>query len=491
MSAPVSTCENPRGPASASGPIPSVRLPLFGVVAATMMLAPSGVEGQDYYTDIRPLLVQNCLVCHTDESIAWSMEDPEEAYARRHMIAHMIVDRQMPPWIAEAGHQEYHGDPSLDNEAIRLVEAWRQGGFESGEPRPDPAIDAMDHAHHYGADIRADLSVAVLPGESYLPDQSQPDDYRCFVVGWPDDEPGFVTGFRASPGNPRVAHHAVIYAVDPEVADRFHALSDAEERDGYQCFGGALPDRFGQPAVREAYEAEYPDGVRELDRSNFWLAHWAPGMDGHRFPDSTGIRVEPGSALVVQMHYYSQDAPGEVDADTRLDFEIERSVERPAFHLPQTRSAWLTAARNQSMVIPPGSTETYAYTDVLQDIIPYIARVAAVDPERIEALEIHSVNLHMHAFGHSGRVTLRDRNGRVETLLSVPRWDLNWQRDFTFLEPKVFQRGELGQTSLSVECTFRNPGSEPVYGGFGSFDEMCFNFAYIAVRSTPAADEDG
>jgi hypothetical protein len=44
----------------------------------------------------------------------------------------------------------------------------------------------------------------------------------------------------------------------------------------------------------------------------------------------------------------------------------------------------------------------------------------------------------MHAFGQSGVITLTDRNGRKETLLSVPRWDLRWQRDFTLVEPRIF-----------------------------------------------------
>ncbi|MFW6193454.1 MAG: hypothetical protein ACOC83_08195, partial [Gemmatimonadota bacterium] len=94
----------------------------------------------------------------------------------------------------------------------------------------------------------------------------------------------------------------------------------------------------------------------------------------------------------------------------------------------------------------------------------------------------HSANLHMHAFGHSGEITLVDADGRPETLLSVPRWDLRWQRDFTFTEPKVIPRDEIKATSLRLRCSYHNSTDEPVHGGFGSFDEMCFNFSYIAVR---------
>jgi hypothetical protein len=100
----------------------------------------------------------------------------------------------------------------------------------------------------------------------------------------------------------------------------------------------------------------------------------------------------------------------------------------------------------------------------------------------------------MHAYGHSGAISLTDGNGRKETLLSIPRWDIRWQRDFTLAEPKIFSRRDLRGVRLTAECTFRNPTEATVYGGYGSFDEMCFNFTYIAVQpvaGTPPATGAG
>lgn len=452
------------------------------LAAAAAPTAP--VAAQDYYHDVRPVLVERCVGCHSEDGIAWSMEDPEDGLRRRRAVAEMIADRRMPPWLAEPGHQEYVGDPSLDEETVALVRAWRDAGYPEGEPRPDPERTGSSHA------FRPDASVEIMPGAEYLPNQERADDYRCFVSEWTGDEPAYMTGFRAVPGNLAVAHHVVVYAVEPELLDRFRELDDAEDGLGYQCFGGALPDRLGDRAERAAYEERHPDGVRELSRGNFWLAHWAPGMDGHVFPAGTGILLEPGSGIVTQMHYYSEDAPGETDVGSRLDFQVAASVERPAFHLAQTRNAWLAGERNGSMVIPAGETATYELTDDLGDLTGYVSAVTDVPEERIQGLEIHSANLHMHAFGHSGEISLVGADGRQEVLLSVPRWNLAWQRDFTFAEPKIFSREELDGTRLRVECTYHNPTDGPVYGGFGSYDEMCFNFSYIAVREGEPATQD-
>jgi hypothetical protein len=312
--------------------------------------------------------------------------------------------------------------------------------------------------------------------------QDESDDYRCFVVDWPRGEPGYVTGFRTAPGNHAVAHHTVVHVADAELRERFHELDAEEEGLGYQCFGGAVPDRLGEREEREAYEARYPDGVQELNNGSFWLAHWAPGMFGNAFPEGTGIPVEPGETLIVQMHYYSVEAPGEEDHGTTLEFQLADEVERPAFHLPQTDNRWLNGEGNGSMVIPAGEQVTYQNTITLADWLGYVSYVTGVDEAGIEGIEIHSANLHMHAIGHSGVISLIDPDGKKEVLLSVPRWDLAWQRDFTFLEPKVFEKDELERTRITVECTFENPKDHTVYGGFGSDEEMCFNFSYIAVR---------
>ena len=461
------------------------------LLLAGLLALPTPGAAQEYYADIRPVLVENCVHCHSEGGLAFSMEDPEQAYRRRAAIAGAILDRRMPPWLAEGGHQAYHGDTSLNDYVLKMVGDWRTGGFPRGEPRPDPVVTAAHARHAMHAGFTPDLSLEILPGGSYLPDPSSSDDYRCFVVDWTGPERSFITGFRAAPGNTKVAHHVVIYAVAPAMAQRFRELEEAEEGPGYQCFGGALPDRLGRRAERQAYEARYPDGLRELNRNNFWLAHWAPGMDGHVFPAGTGIPMEPGSVVVVQVHYYGKEAPGERDAGSRLEFITAPTVERPAFHLAQTRSDWLSGEQNGSMVIPTGEMATYGMSENLGDYLGYIARVTGVAEDRIQALEVHSANLHMHAFGHSGIITLHDPDGRREILLSVPRWNLGWQRDFTLVEPKVIPRDRLEGSTLAVQCTYRNPTEGPIYGGLGSYDEMCFNFSYVAVQEgDPVSQEN-
>jgi hypothetical protein len=458
------------------------RAPHCLFAALALAVAAPAVAAPDYYGAIRPLMVDKCLGCHSAEGVSFPMQDPEAAYHLGPALVAAVVARRMPPWLAEPGHQSYLDDASLDAAQMQLFADWAAAGYPKGDARPDPV--ASTHA----AAFEPDLSLEVLAGSSYLPNQSRKDDYRCFLIEWPLERAAYITGFRALPGNRRVAHHLVLMAVEPQYAQRFRDLDAAEEGHGYQCFGGGVPDRLGDPAVRAAYEETYPEGVRELNRGHFWLAHWAPGMDGYAFPQGTGLRIEPGAVLIAQMHYYAAFAPGESDAGSRMEFTVADSVDKPAVNFPLTDYRWLESRKNDLMVVAPGASAEFEVSESLGRLVNYFARLTRVPADEIAAMELHSANLHMHAFGASGSIVLTNADGAEQTLLSVPRWDLAWQRDFTFQAPKILPREQLDATRIGLRCTFSNPTAEPVYGGYGSDEEMCFNFSYIAVQRKHAGD---
>ncbi len=429
----------------------------------------------EFHEDVMPLIAANCVVCHSNDGVSFSFEDPDEAYPFRAAIALAVKDDRMPPWLAEAGHQDYVGDFSLTAAEKSLIAEWADAGY----PRADTetAVTAKAQVE----DFDYDLTVAVLPGGSYLPDQSNKDEYRCFIVDWPYETEKYVTGFMAQPGNTRVSHHLVNYTIGPEAVEILKTLSEEEEGSGHRCFGGPLPDSIGKDGARKRIENRFPDGWNRLVNNAYWLSHWAPGMYGIEFPEGTGILVRPGSVVVVQMHYFSAFAPGESDSNTMMHFRLADTVEKPSLFHPLSDNRWLNGSDNESMQIRPGESATYEVSESFADLADYATGALEIDSEEISAIELQSANVHMHASGASGITSLLDSNGRKETLLNIPRWNLAWQRDYMFTEGKMIHRSEFADTRLIVECTFRNHTDEIVYGGFGSDDEMCFNFSYLSV----------
>ena len=453
---------------------------LMLLLISTANLSASEKITPNYYQDIRPIIEQTCLGCHSSKGISFSFEDPEQAYLYHAAINSAVQQRRMPPWLAETGHQIYKDDISLSHRQLTQFEQWAEAGYPKGN-KPAETTGFKLEQDKITNSFNADLSLKSAQ-QAYLPKQNQKDDYRCFIVDWPETKDKFVTGFKAIPGNTKVVHHIVLFAARPEVTDMFKELAAEEEGIGYQCFGGAVPDRLGDDETRRSFENKYPGGVKKLSQNNYWLAHWAPGMDGYHFPKNTGVPIKKGSALILQVHYYSAFAPGEKDPGSQLIFTLADSVKKPAIHYPLTNNGWLNSKNNQSMVINPGQQNTYAVNVSLKRIANYTAWITETQMESVNAVEIHSANVHMHAFGASGSTALVYENGETETLLSIPRWDIDWQRDFTLAEPKRFDKNRFKQIQLSVDCTFKNYSDEIVYGGYGSDDEMCFNFSYIALE---------
>lgn len=447
-----------------------VRLMLAGILA----LAPKFAAGQTtYFREIKPLLAEKCVGCHQVGGIGpFALDTLAKVTTYGQAVQHAINSQRMPPWLADPGHQTYQDDLSLSAAQRQLILDWFAAGMRPGDPD--------DYSAPQRRTFTADEQHPIFgSGTSYLPRQDQADDYRCFLVP-AGEQSRFMTGFSAKPGNTKIVHHLVAYAADAEMQDLLAEFAADEAGVGYECFGGALPDRLGDPKVWRHYEARYPDIMADIRQHYFWLAHWAPGMDGgFVLPTATGARIPAGGTFIVQIHYYSAHAKGEVDRQTAMALMTQDTVAKPGFYYPLTKGSWLRG--KGYMEIPPGRQVTYATALDLASIASYGQRILKLK-EPPQALEVHSANLHMHSVGHSGKVTLQDPLGHEETLLSISRWDLGWQRDFLLSVPKVIARDDWSDWHQGLTCHYYNHGPGTVYGGLGSKDEMCFNFGFYAFQ---------
>ncbi|MCP4870460.1 MAG: hypothetical protein GY898_17290 [Proteobacteria bacterium] len=203
--------------------------------------------------------------------------------------------------------------PRLTAEEIALVGDWVEGGARFGSDSVLPNERPPSVERGLG---RVDLELSV-PQPYAL--QTAPDDYRCFVVDWPREVLGYVTGMQAIPGNESVVHHVISFVAGPDDVEQYQALDAAEPGPGYRCYGG-------------------PGGESYQDAR--WLGGWAPGYSSGDFPAGTGIPVEPGSTIILQVHY-NTDSLDVAPDQTTLQLQVEDSVSRPARIQPWTNPGWL------------------------------------------------------------------------------------------------------------------------------------------------------
>lgn len=377
------------------------------------------------WSDVAPILESNCSSCHQSGAIAafLPITTAAEAAGARERIAAAVQSGAMPPWPADPSCADYEGDLRLSDAEIATIVGWAEGTDEGeGELAPPQAASQLS---------RVDFSMG--PEAPYTP-TIEPDDYRCFLFDWPAGST-FMTGYDVDIDNAEVVHHVVVYKAPGELRAEFEALDEADEGAGYTCYGG--------PGLVDDASAE-------------WLGAWAPGGVSGDLPEGTGVWVEEGEVVILQMHYNTSAAGPQPD-QSQVSFKVDDSVDHPGVIQPWADPSWLGSER---MEIPAGSSATHDFSYTFGD--DYLVWTAA---------------LHMHTLGERAELRIDRGDGSEACMLRIEDWDFHWQRTYRFTEAKPIADGD----AVSVECSWDNPGEEAVYWGEGTGDEMCLGTFLITL----------
>ena len=401
-----------------------------------------------WHKDVGPLVQQKCGGCHVEGGIGPSaFQTYAQAHAQREAIKSAVLSRHMPPWPPSSECAQYLDDRSLSDEQLALITRWVDEGAAEGNPADAPGTPAAPPGGLSRVDATLDMPVEYTPGQS-------PDDYRCFLIDWPYTDTRYVTGFRANPGNMGIVHHVIAFLAEPSQVAEAQALDDKEEGPGYTCFGG--------PGLNGGQMA--------------WLGSWAPGSPGMDYPAGTGLRVQAGSKVILQVHYNTghglHEQPTAGPDRTSVSFKVDPTVDKVAFVQPWTNPEWVS---RRTMNIPAGQAD--------------VVHAWAFDPTSVadvltggtfqknQPLTVHSVALHMHTLGTSTRLDIERQSSARECLLDIPRWDFHWQGSYALTQPRVIQPGDR----LRLECHWNNsaPGAVEANWGEGTGDEMCLGLFYM------------
>ncbi|MFO7563356.1 MAG: hypothetical protein R6X02_11995 [Enhygromyxa sp.] len=415
--------------------------------------------GPTYWKDVKAVLDSACVSCHVDGGIGpFALATWEQVEAFAPILAPAIADLSMPPWPPNAECNSYEEDRSLSEAERELLLEWIAIGYPEGDSADAPAEPEPP------APFVADFTVS-LP-EPYTPSKT-PDDYRCFVIPWPEElsEPVYVTGQMAYPDQQQIVHHVVTFVADPGAADFFIELDANDPGPGYECFGG--------PGA--------------LDWSARWLGDWVPGIDAWQAPEGTGIEIKPGSVLIVQAHYNTLASPGVAD-QTSLGFQITDSVERPGTFIPIMNYQWLTGA--DPMTIPAGESEVHHSVTIPREHPLFDVTLATIGATSSVEVDVWRAFLHMHLLGTHARLSMTHADDEQSCLLQIDDWDFNWQGDYMLTQPVGFGPGD----AMQLDCWYDNSEANqpiidgepktptPVGWGEGTLDEMCLGIVYAARK---------
>jgi hypothetical protein len=403
---------------------------------AILFLLACGTKGPTYHSDIAPLVGARCAGCHVKGGIApFSLGSYDEVKAMGPAMVADVTAGLMPPWKAGASDVEYMRNPKLTSEQLATLKDWVDDGLPEGNPSATPVTVAPIGGGIDRVDLGIDMPVAFTPTQV-------PDEYRCFAIRWPATETKYITGFNAIPGAPQEVHHIALYLIPPEHADEPFQWDDAEPGPGYECFGG-------------------PNGTHPLGFAAGVLNAWIPGYQGVAFPRGLGEKIEPGSVIVVQMHYNLASTTAVPDL-SRIEFKLDDTVQTLAAYQPFLNLAWVGG----QLDIPPGGMNVlYEY-----QVDPRQMFTALGSPlDLTNGFNIEAVMFHMHSLGSIGELFLDKADGSHVNVLTIPHWDFHWQMEYYLTQPVRFEPGD----QLRVRCTFNNPQMKEVKWGESTEDEMC------------------
>ncbi|HXF39337.1 MAG TPA: peroxiredoxin, partial [Blastocatellia bacterium] len=316
--------------------------------------------------DVAPILQKRCEECHRPGGMApMSLVTYEEARPWARSIKEKTVKREMPPFHAAGQVGRYVNDPRLTDSEIATIAKWVDAGASRGNPKDMPVPRVWKDDWVNG---EPDLVVKVQHPYTLKP--SAKDQYVFFFFDYVFPEDTWIKGVATRPGNARAVHHANTHVVPP-----------------------------GVKAPPEGYVAGDFDPTA---RGTIMLSGWAPGVDTVILPEGTSVRIPKGMRLGIQVHYAPSDqertdqtsvgiyfADGVVRKNLRVLFGDRKDVEIPA------------GQSNYSLV----AKKTF-------------------DSDGL----IRFFHVHMHLRGKSYAMRFTYPDGRVETVLEVPRYDFNWQR---------------------------------------------------------------
>jgi hypothetical protein len=341
----------------------------------------------------------------------------------------------MPPWSADRSINKFKNDRSLTDEEIDTIKAWVAAGCPKGDDKDLPAPREYAEGWFIG---KPDV-VFTMPQEFSVPATGVLE-YKHFVMPTDFDEDKWVSAVELKAGNPAVVHH-ILMSVRP-------------------------PD-WQPPGARPRDAVRQGNRVSSDEQALGFFAALAPGYIPPAFPPGFGKRIPKGSTIVFQMHYTPNGTAQTDRSSVGLVF-----AKQPVQNEIRTRGIF-----NSMFAIPPGA-DSYEVRSAFR--FPQDSVVVSLMP-------------HMHLRGKDFEYVAEYPDGRTEKVLSIPRWDFNWQGHYELTEPLVMTKGSLLRCTAhfdNSESNKANPDpTKRVTWGDQTWDEMMIGYIHYYVPAQKETTE--
>ena len=422
-------------------------LSLFAGVLASAATTQSPVT---FYKDVLPVLQRHCQGCHRPGEVApMSFLDYQSTRPWAKAMKAAVLERKMPPWLADPHYGKFANDRRLTDADIKALVTWSDAGAPQGDPKDaPPPVKWLDGWNIGKPDLEFEMPNA------FDVQASGTIEYQYVVIPTGFAEDRWVQMAEVRPGNRAVEHHVIAFLRPPGskwMADAkpgvpFVPARETRRRSNTGTNGNADPQANRQENQDNAASSEL-------------LVGYAPGLQPWICLPGAAKLVKAGSDIVLQLHY---TANGTAATDkTKIGIIFAKGA-------PERRQLTMSAA-NAKFVLPPGDPAYEVHSQI----------------EMRDDSELVGLMPHMHLRGKDFLYKVVYPTGESSTLLSVPKYDFNWQLFYFLAQPLVMPKGTRIECTAHFDNSPNNPAnpdpSKEVRWGDQSWEEMMIGWFDVTI----------
>jgi len=415
---------------------------MYGRMAAVLSLAfASSLAGAtpEFAHDVWPVFEKHCVGCHQPGAIGpMSLTSYSEIRPWSRAIRQAVLAKSMPPWHAAPGTAHaFRNDRSLSKSEIDTIVRWVDSGSPEGDVQAPKFVPAADHGWRMGKpDLVFQVPGLHVPKSGVMP-------YTFVIIPLHFEQDTWVRAAEFRIDQRALVHHINAFIRPPGSS----YLADFPKN---QIFVPTVADRG------KKREGEAVFGRRQL------LLGYEPGYAPMPWLENGAKLIPAGSDLVFEMHFNPNGH--EVTDYSKLGLYLAKAA-------PAHRVLAIDTLRDLDFAIPPGDADYLSHASMT---LAHSARLLSIQP-------------HMHVRGKSMEVKATLPDGRTETLLSVPKYDFNWQTTYVFKQPVELPAGTVLDSVAGFDNSpnnkFNPDPNATVRWGDQTFNEMHIAFLELVLDS--------
>jgi mono/diheme cytochrome c family protein len=466
-------------------------LAILGGSQMTVTTAAQSAAPPTFNADVAPILYEKCATCHRPGAGGpMSLTSYTEVRPWARSIKARITKREMPPWSADPRFGHFSNDISLSDAQIETITKWVDGGMPQGAGAAPPMPKYPEGGWRLVNGRPPDV-ILDMPMEYELPAEGQVPIFRLWDKN-PFKEDVFVEALQIRPTNPAVTHHSALYGrklPDGTTLKKMVAWPGGPEISFIPTFpdgsivnvlsglGGNLSSNLrengeaGNSNIAERFNVKdekvpvINTSRQQTEEDDERLMFYLPGADFQQFAPGAAKRIRASNALMWEVHY-SPDGKPEKDRERiglwlapkdKVQKQVHIIRNGSGQHIIENEEVGSTA---NLPPIPAGAADW---------------KITAIQPFT-QDVTLNTMQPHMHLRGHDMTYIAKYPDGREEILLSVPKYDFNWQNTYIPTKPIKLPAGTVLETVGHYDNSVRNrvnpTPNRPALWSEQTWDEM-------------------